>query len=56
MGRESKWMQWDRMCLPKVVGGLGFKKLRHFNLAILDKPGWRFLTYPNALVTKMLQS
>ncbi|XP_019172459.1 PREDICTED: uncharacterized protein LOC109167843 [Ipomoea nil] len=41
---------WDRLCVPKKFGGLGFKELRAFNLAMLGKPAWRFLTKPESLV------
>ena len=33
------WMAWDRLCNPKKFGGLGFKCLRNFNLAMLAKQG-----------------
>ena len=33
------WMRWERHCKTKSVGGLGFKKLHGFNLALLSKHG-----------------
>lgn len=31
------WSNWDALCKPKSVGGLGFKKLFLFNKALLAK-------------------
>ncbi|XP_019181386.1 PREDICTED: uncharacterized protein LOC109176409 [Ipomoea nil] len=50
------WMAWDRLSKPKTAGGLGFKDLRAFNLAMLGKQGWRFLTKPESLVAKVYKA
>ncbi|XP_019175652.1 PREDICTED: uncharacterized protein LOC109170972 [Ipomoea nil] len=49
-------MAWDRLSKPKVAGGLGFKDLKAFNLAMLGKQAWRFLTKPESLVTKVYKA
>ena len=40
--RKIAWLNWERMCEPKMGGGLGFKQLKQFNLTLLAKQGWRF--------------
>ncbi|XP_019150532.1 PREDICTED: uncharacterized protein LOC109147325 [Ipomoea nil] len=44
------------MCIPKKYGGMGFKELRAFNLAMLGKQAWRFLTDPETLVAKIYKA
>ncbi|XP_019170410.1 PREDICTED: uncharacterized protein LOC109165884 [Ipomoea nil] len=50
------WKAWDKMCIPKTFGGLGFKELRAFNLAMLGKQAWRFLTQPQSLVSRVYKA
>ena len=37
--RKMAWVSWERMCSRKIDGGLGFKALKAFNLALLAKQG-----------------
>ncbi|XP_019170533.1 PREDICTED: uncharacterized protein LOC109166099 [Ipomoea nil] len=38
------------------MSDLGFKRIRDFNLALLAKQGWRILTQPESLVSKLLKA
>lgn len=42
--------------MHKTNGGLGFKDLTAFNLAMLGKQGWKFLTEPDSLVSRMFKA
>ncbi|XP_019168926.1 PREDICTED: uncharacterized protein LOC109164834 [Ipomoea nil] len=55
-GSGIRWMAWQRICSPKAVGGLGFKHLNRFNLALLAKQGWRLLTNPTSLTARIFKS
>ncbi|KAL8133670.1 hypothetical protein AgCh_008927 [Apium graveolens] len=50
------WMSWDRMCMKKSEGGLGFRKLHDFNLALLGKQGWRLITNQESMVSKIYKA
>jgi hypothetical protein len=32
---------WDSQCIPKAMGGLGLRKMREVNLALVSKLGWK---------------
>lgn len=49
-------MSWDRMCEKKSKGGLGFRKLRDFNIALLGKQDWRLMVKPNSLVGRIYRA
>ena len=37
--RSLHWTDWDTLTSPKVKGGMGFRDLQLFNLALLGKHG-----------------
>ncbi|WCJ19122.1 Ribonuclease H-like superfamily protein [Euphorbia peplus] len=55
-GFGIKWMRWERLCAPREAGGLGFKMIRKFNLAMLGKQEWRFITNPTSLVSRVFRA
>ena len=48
-------MSWQKVCVQKEDGGLGFRELHHFNITMLAKTGWNMLTRPEALVSKLFK-
>ncbi|KAL6213947.1 hypothetical protein ACLB2K_013386 [Fragaria x ananassa] len=50
------WCAWDELCKPTTLGGMGFRHLFAFNLAMLAKQGWRIIQNPNSLVERLLKA
>ncbi|KAL0326613.1 UNVERIFIED_CONTAM: putative mitochondrial protein [Sesamum angustifolium] len=50
------WVAWDKMCISKKEGGLGFQKMQMFNVAMLAKQGWRIMSNPNLLISRILKA
>ncbi|CAJ2662609.1 unnamed protein product [Trifolium pratense] len=51
-----RWLAWDRMTIPKAFGGMGFRDLRAFNLAMIAKQAWNFMTKPHSLVARLYKA
>ncbi|XP_056860083.1 uncharacterized protein LOC130508541 [Raphanus sativus] len=49
------WKSWDKVCLDKEDGGLGFKEIADFNTAMLAKQLWRLIEKPNALFSRVFK-
>ncbi|XP_004308230.1 PREDICTED: uncharacterized mitochondrial protein AtMg00310-like [Fragaria vesca subsp. vesca] len=48
--------KWKKLCASKWKGGLGFRDLETFNLALLAKTFWRLMQNPNSLVSRLLRA
>ncbi|KAL0325123.1 UNVERIFIED_CONTAM: putative mitochondrial protein [Sesamum radiatum] len=53
---KTHWVSWNRLCESKLLGGLGFRHLHLFNLAMLAKQLWRILRHPDCLLSLVLQA
>ena len=54
--RKVVWMSWEKLCAPKAQGGMGFKQLKQFNLALLAKQGWRLQRGRDSLMFKFFKA
>lgn len=53
--RRIHWLNWERLTYPKALGGMGFRDMRNFNLALLGKQGWRLMVNPDSLCARVLK-
>jgi hypothetical protein len=53
---KMHWIRWEKMKLAKDEGGLGFRDLYSFNLAMLVRQGWRLLQSPESLYAQVLRA
>jgi len=52
---KISWMSWKRMGRNKNIGGLGYRDLECFNMAMLVKQCWRLLKWPDSLVACVMR-
>ena len=50
------WTSWDKLCCPKKFGGLGFKKTKEMNLALIAKFAWFVASDRQSLCMDVLRS
>lgn len=54
--RKMHTVAWEKLCLPKVMGGLGFPRLGVVNQVMLAKLLWRMIKFPavfsNSILTR----
>ncbi|KAJ8755052.1 hypothetical protein K2173_016557 [Erythroxylum novogranatense] len=51
-----RWLKWQRLAIPKIFGGLGYRDMRQFNISLLAKQGWRILKYPHSIAATILKA
>ncbi|KAL4619577.1 hypothetical protein ACB092_06G089900 [Castanea dentata] len=50
------WVKWEKLTISKKDGGMSYRDLRAFNLAMLAKQGWRLLYDNNSLVYQCIKA
>ncbi|XP_048593215.1 uncharacterized protein LOC106393995 [Brassica napus] len=53
--RGIHWAKWEKVCLSREEGGIGFRLIHEFNLALLAKQLWRLVQFPDSLVARVLR-
>jgi hypothetical protein len=51
--KKMAWMSWEQMGRRKDRGGLGYRDLESFNMALLAKQGWRIIQNLDSLVGRI---
>lgn len=50
------WVDWDMLCNLKFQGGVGFKDLKTFNMALLAKQGVQILQKTDSLLHQVFKA
>ncbi|KAL0317292.1 UNVERIFIED_CONTAM: putative mitochondrial protein [Sesamum angustifolium] len=52
--KKIHWLSWHKLSKQKLQGGMGFRDLQAFNLAMLAKQLWRIISNPDSLLSRVL--
>ncbi|KAK6153170.1 hypothetical protein DH2020_012809 [Rehmannia glutinosa] len=55
-GKKMHWVFWKKIASDKALGGLGYRHLRAFNLALLVKQAWKIIMQPSSLLSRILRA
>jgi hypothetical protein len=51
-----RWLAWDKLTCLKEEGGLGFRDFQLFNMAMVAKQGWNFISKLTYLVARIFKA
>ncbi|CAL1396794.1 unnamed protein product [Linum trigynum] len=54
--RRVSWLRREEMVCSKMEGGMGFRDLKGFNMALLAKQLWNLYQRPNSLIATILRA
>ena len=54
--KKIHWINWNRLCTSKNKGGMGFRNIHAFNLAMLAKQAWHLITSTQSLFYKVYKA
>ena len=54
--RKIHWKSWSKLTEAKRMGGIGFRDLRTFNLAMLARQWWRLIQEQESLMARCFKA
>lgn len=54
--RKCYWASWDKLTASKEKGGMGFRELHYFNIAMFAKQLWLLMKNPNSIFSRILRA